>query len=218
MRINPLVEQISRLAINQYLILDPDHLTLVDTGLSGNGKNLLRHMRQLGYAPGDLKTILITHADPDHTGAVAELVSATGARVLASAIEADAMRAGGMSRPLTPRNGLQQMAFAISGAIMRTDPLICAIQPIEPGDVLPIWGGLHVLDSRGHTPGHLSFYHQPTGTLFCGDSIWKKSGSPAPSSGVNCWNESLARAAFDRQMALDLRHICAGHRIIDLAK
>ncbi len=217
MRIHPMVERISRLAINQYLILDPDHLTLVDTGLPGNGKAILLSMRRLGYAPGDLKTILITHADPDHTGAVAELVSATGARVLAHEIEANAMRTGGMSRPLTPRNGFQQVAFAISSAIMRTDPLTCEIQTIQPGDELPVWGGLRVLDSRGHTPGHLSFYHQASGTLFCGDSIWKKSGSPAPSSGANCWDESLAREAFDRQMALELRTLCAGHRAFDLA-
>lgn len=217
MRLIPMVDRISRLAINQYLILDPEHLTLVDTGLPGNATNVLLRLRQLGYTPGDLKTILITHADPDHSGAVAGLVRATGARVLAHSLEARAMRSGKMSRPLKPRNWLQRMAFAFSGTIMRTHPLTCEIQPIMPGDILPIWGGLQVLDSRGHTPGHLSFYHEPSGTLFCGDSIWKKSGSPAPSSGVNCWDEDLARESFNRQMALPLHCICAGHRTLEPA-
>lgn len=210
MRIHPEVERLRDLASNQYLILDAGNLTLIDTGLAGNARSILRTLGSLGFAPTALKTILITHADGDHYGALRELVKLTRAQVFAGQIEAEAMRIGGSSRPLQPRGQLQRLLLRATGRLFRAG----AVEPItviRSGTELPIWGGLQVLDTRGHTPGHLSFFHAPSRTLFCGDSIWISAGNLCPSRGINCWDETLALQAFESQMGLKPARICGGH-------
>ncbi|WP_111895323.1 MBL fold metallo-hydrolase [Acinetobacter sp. MB5] len=57
--------------INCYLIQGKGHTILVDSGTGGlnnAGGLLLKNLGQLGVAPSDIDTILITHAHPDHIG------------------------------------------------------------------------------------------------------------------------------------------------------
>ena len=94
MEILPNVHLIPNIVANPYLLVDPDGLTLIDAGLPGSHRKILRYMASLGYAPADLKRILITHADFDHVGGLAALKAASGARVFASLVEAQAMAEG----------------------------------------------------------------------------------------------------------------------------
>ena len=43
---------------------------------------------------------------------------------------------------------------------------------LRDGDVLHTGGGLRILHTPGHTPGHISLLHEPTGVLITGDAIW----------------------------------------------
>jgi glyoxylase-like metal-dependent hydrolase (beta-lactamase superfamily II) len=40
------------------------------------------------------------------------------------------------------------------------------------GEVLPVGGGLRVVHTPGHSPGHVSLLHEPSGVLITGDAIW----------------------------------------------
>jgi glyoxylase-like metal-dependent hydrolase (beta-lactamase superfamily II) len=54
--------------------------------------------------------------------------------------------------------------------------------PLTDGDLLDIAGGLRVLHTPGHSPGHVSLLHEPTGVLITGDAIFNVLGlrrSPA---------------------------------------
>src|SRR3546814_9936110 len=52
-------------------------------------------MAALGFALGDVKLILNSHAHIDHAGGIAELARESGARVVMSPWSADALRNGG---------------------------------------------------------------------------------------------------------------------------
>ena len=69
------------------MIEDADGLTIIDTSLAFAPKRILKQLAGLGYAPVDVKRILITHAHPDHVGGLNELQKATGAEVYASSLE-----------------------------------------------------------------------------------------------------------------------------------
>ncbi|MGA8046579.1 MAG: MBL fold metallo-hydrolase [Dermatophilaceae bacterium] len=84
--------------VNCYLIVEPDGVTLIDAGISE--RSVLKYLEGLGRPLTDLKRIIITHADPDHVGALADLAAASGAQIYASPIEAQAIAAGRASRPL----------------------------------------------------------------------------------------------------------------------
>lgn len=91
MQIEPYLRQIENTFVNLWLIVEPDGLTLIDTGLARSGpRKVLAEIAATGRQPADLKRILITHTDPDHTGGAAELKRLTGARVYARSLIAHA--------------------------------------------------------------------------------------------------------------------------------
>ena len=209
MQIVPGVHLIPGNVVNQYLIVDDDGLTLVDTGLAGNDKKILRYMAELGHAPSALRRIAITHADGDHVGALAALVKATGARVYASAVEAEAIAAGRMSRPLKV-SGLIGLLMRITSPFFRAAP--ATVDEIaSDGQVLPALGGLRVVETFGHTPGHLSYFSPSAGILFVGDSLVSSGGTLRASRGMNTWDEALALESVRLQAALGARIVCPAH-------
>lgn len=195
---------------NVYVLVDDDGLTLIDTGLPYSQRRILRYLEQLGYAPEQVRRILVTHADRDHVGSLAALQVCTGARVLAGRLEGEALAAGRETRRLrlTP---WQQRVFRLMRPLFATLHPGRADEVIEDGQLLPILGGLRVLATPGHTPGHLSFFAEQYGVLFAGDSLRVVGGRLRRSHGPNTHDESLARESARRQLALNPRVICAGH-------
>ena len=56
---------------------------------------------------------------------------------------------------------------------------------VSDGDILPFFGGVQVIFTPGHTPGHISLYHQSTKTLIAGDATVSLNGEllgPKPSA------------------------------------
>ena len=106
--------------------------------------------------------------------------------------------------------GLARIAFALAGLLIRSEPA-SVDEALLPGARLPLLDGLDVLDTSGHTPGHLSFYSASTGVLFAGDSIVIHGQALGPSVGANTWDVERARRALDMQEALRPSFICAGH-------
>jgi glyoxylase-like metal-dependent hydrolase (beta-lactamase superfamily II) len=138
MGIIPNLHVIPSTIVNVYLIIDPDGLTLIDTGLPGHAKKVLKYIAELGRKPTDLKRIIITHADGDHVGALAELKAATGATVYASPIEAQAITEGRSSRPLKPA-GIQKVFMSLLSPWFRAKPATVN-KTINDGNGLPVLG------------------------------------------------------------------------------
>jgi len=213
MEIAPHVHHIPGTIANLYLLVEPAGVTLIDAGLAGSEKKIFAYLAKLGRAPRDLKRILITHADGDHVGALSALQRATGARVYASAIEARAIRAGHMSRELTP-TGWQKIALTIGSPLIKKmfAARPASVDEIVNGDqILPMGGGMRVLDTRGHTPGHLSYFAPAVGVLFVGDSLVSEGTRLRGSRGMNNWDQPLADQAVRTQAMLAPKIVCAGH-------
>jgi glyoxylase-like metal-dependent hydrolase (beta-lactamase superfamily II) len=170
MRIHPQVEMISGLVGNQYLLINEKELALIDTGLKGNDKKILRAIESIRYKPKQLSQIYITHADADHYSAAAALKSACGSRLYATQVEAEAIRKGKSSRSLHSRSLSLKVLLALLGVFFRAVPAEIDLL-ISSDDTLPWLGGLQALSTPGHTPGHVSFFSPQTGILFAGDSI-----------------------------------------------
>ena len=92
---------------NVYLVVTQDGLLLVDTGMPGNARRILRFIEGLGRQPRDLRDIVLTHCDIDHVGNVAELKRRTGARV--AILELDVAVLSGEQRP--QKGGLAMVAL-----------------------------------------------------------------------------------------------------------
>ncbi len=209
MEIVPGLYRIADFLSTSYLIVTQEGLALIDAGIAGGHKRILRAIARLGYEPTPLRHILITHADGDHVGGLVPLVAASGAQVYASALEAQALACGQFSRPLR-LHGLPRFLFWLARPLYRVTPFD-ATEVVKEGDILPGLGGLHVVETPGHTPGHLSFFAPASGILFAGDSIAYHNGKLRRPFALVTWDEQLALASLRKQAALQPQIVCLGH-------
>lgn len=204
-QIIPNVYYLPLLMANLFLVVEDDGLTLIDAGVRSSLRKILRAIAAIGEDPARLSRILLTHADLDHVGSAAPLKAQTGARVYASQVAADALAEGRSSRPL-------QLGL-LSGAFARSKSMQVAIDEIlTPGQVLPILGGLGVVDSPGHTPGHLSFFARKHALLFAGDALRSRPDSLRYNLAPPItWDAAAVVASTQRLEALNPEIVCTGH-------
>ncbi len=210
MEILPNVHHIPDIIANPYLIVEPDGLTLIDTGIPGSAKKILNYMDDLGHSPHELKRIIITHSDMDHVGSLYALRQASGARTYASDVEARAIALGKASRPIKPVNSLRRFLFAFIRLWFKAPP-VQIDELVSDGQVLPVLGGLRVVGTAGHTPGHISLYAPKLKLLFPGDSMVSDEKGLYGSRPANTWDEASAAESVRKQAALGASIVCPGH-------
>lgn len=196
---------------NPYLIVDADGLTVIDRGLPRSDKKILAYVASLGKRAQDVKRIIITHADLDHFGGLAALRAATGARAYASRVEAAAIALGKSSREISPSGfSLRGVLFTLMRPFMKATP-VQVDEILAEGDTLPVLGGLRVVETPGHTPGHISLFAPSVKVLFCGDSmVSAQNGLQGSRPGIT-WDEIKARESERKQAALGANVVCSGH-------
>jgi len=157
--------------INAFVLVDDDgQATVVDGGLPGRWKVVANALGYLGVGPDDVTRIVSTHAHSDHAGGIAQLRSLTDASVAAHADEAPYLRSG-QAPPIDPR-----IPFGRYLQRWVSFPAVAVTDELHDGDALPVAGGLRVVHTPGHTPGHISLLHEPTGVLITGDAIYNWRG------------------------------------------
>ena len=210
MEITPNVHHIPLNDANVYLIVAEEDLTLIDAAFSFTAKKIVGYIQSIGKDPANLKRILITHTDFDHVSGVKALKKLTGAKVHASQAAAEAMAEGISSRTInlgklfTPVVAFLEKIFHLPKT--RVDEIL------SPGQVLPILGGLDVIDTSGHTPCHLSFFAKEAEILFAGDSLHARTGNIQYNLYESItWDREKAIAATSLQAELKPKIVCAGH-------
>jgi hydroxyacylglutathione hydrolase len=132
-----------------YLIESSSGLILVDAGLPGEEKRILRAIRSLRSESLDL--IFITHAHVDHYGSAAALREITGAPIAIHKMDGESMSIG--DTRLGTAKGRGRLVKRLLPAIQRIWPT-----PPTPADIFFEDGDdfSHLgLDARAlHTPGH----------------------------------------------------------------
>ena len=78
-----------------FLITTPQGHILLDGGFVETAPQIERNLSQLGFKLADVKILLNSHAHFDHAGGLAELKRESGAKLVASARDAELLRNGG---------------------------------------------------------------------------------------------------------------------------
>jgi glyoxylase-like metal-dependent hydrolase (beta-lactamase superfamily II) len=148
--------------VHAHLIAVDDGLVLVDTGIAGRVERLLAAVTATGHRVEDLRTVLLTHRHPDHTGTLAELRRRTGARVVAHAADVPVIQ-GEQPQPV---HGL---LMRLTAPFMKAEP--APVDVVLHGDGPSGVPGITAVHTPGHTPGHLSYLlERDGGVLFAGDA------------------------------------------------
>ena len=185
--------------LNSYAFTEADgSVTLVDAGLSFRlaHRKLLLGIAVIGAEPRDVRRLVVTHAHPDHAGGVARLVRDTGAAVLSHEREAVYLRDGRAPRFGSGRRG--------------SFPKVTVGEEFVDDTVLPVAGGLRVVHTPGHSPGHVSLLHEPTGVLVTGDALFNVRGVRY-SPGWLCTDPGLNRKSADVLGDLDFEIAAFSH-------
>ena len=153
-----------------YLIYG-ETVTLIDTGIAGSDSFLYQAIETCGRTPEDIKTIILTHAHPDHMGAAQAIQSQTGCRVMVHANERAVVEGtcGSLDHPVSP--GLEHL---ISGPA-RVD------RQLHDNDIIALDDHVRVqvLHTPGHSPGSVSLLLSSEDALFTGDAFAFAWGVPA---------------------------------------
>jgi glyoxylase-like metal-dependent hydrolase (beta-lactamase superfamily II) len=186
---------------NSFAFVDDDgQVTLVDAGMSFAPPRIVAGLAAFGKHPKDVTRIVLTHAHADHAGGAARVADETGAPVAVHADDAAYARQGKI--PPTDLATTTGRLLARFGA-KRFTPFEVA-RELKDGDELDVAGGLRVVHTPGHTPGHVSLLHPASGVLVTGDCIMNVLGvrwSPRPL----CTNPRLNQATADRLADLEYR-------------
>jgi len=154
--------------INSYAFVDDEGVTLVDCGVRKAPPRIVAALAEIGQSPADVTRIILTHVHPDHAGGAAEMRRRTGAPVLAHSADRGYAEAG--RPPASDPSRLSGRIFRRLSRNARFEPVEVAT-PLADGDLLDVGGGLRVLHTPGHSPGHVSLLHEPTRVLITGDAI-----------------------------------------------
>src|SRR2546428_6653413 len=164
-QILPGVYQVGMLYVNAFLVTD-DEVTLIDSGLPKRAETLLKALSAAGKKPEELKHIAITHHHVDHTGSLAALIAATGAKAYIHPLDALIVR--GEKPAPKPRTTLGRIIDRV--AHPKLEPVRSPVE-VNDGDELALAGGMKAIHTPGHTAGHLSTLGpQPRGALVAGDA------------------------------------------------
>jgi glyoxylase-like metal-dependent hydrolase (beta-lactamase superfamily II) len=172
-------------AVNVYAVIDGDGVVLIDGGWAlAEGRRLLdAALGSLGLGLGDVREFLVTHVHADHYTQAVALRRELGIPV----------SLGRGERPTLENlaRGAERDEFGPLTLLKRYGcrPLYDQLRPLitAQGDAMTLWdapdrwlGGidlplsertLRVIETPGHTQGHVVFHDREAGLLFAGDHV-----------------------------------------------
>ena len=167
-QIAPRVHQINLGFVNAYAIeTGESDWVLVDSGLKINLAALQRLETHFGKPP---IAILLTHGHVDHAGTAGELATHWSLKIYASKLEKPFLTGKSIYPPYDPTVGgaLAQMSRVLPNVMFN---LTGQLEHYPESGILPFLHGWQVLETPGHTPGHVSLWHEDDRILIAGDAL-----------------------------------------------
>ncbi len=161
--------------IHPTIIWNNNSALLIDAGISSSMPDIQREMERLGVPFESIETIIITHQDIDHFSGVAEIVNKLG-DVKVCAHKEDVPYIQGEKRIVRLNSGFMERISSLSEKeqekVLDIFENSSAKVDIKLSDEELEWfGGIKVIHTPGHTPGHICLYHENSKTLIAGDAM-----------------------------------------------
>ncbi len=165
--------------IHPVVMWDDDGATLVDTGMVGQYEDLKKALNKAGVKPESIKQIIITHQDIDHIGNLPKFLNEfPQTQVWAHAEDAPYIE-GNKEMIKMSSSRLEQMPEEMQTqlkAFMDSLINVKVTKTLEDGEQLDLHGGVEVIFTPGHTPGHISLFVKNEQLLIVGDAMVAEDG------------------------------------------
>lgn len=205
------------------LLLDEDGAILVDTGYPGLLPLFEKAFGQHNIPLQQLKTIIITHQDIDHIGSLPNFISETPHKleVLASEMEKPYIEGEKMLIKVTPETiekAVASLPTDVSPEWRKAFRITLENPPkgpvsgiLEDQQELRDCGGIIVISTSGHTPGHISLYHKESKTLIAADALVVSDGQLLGPVPAYCVDYDLAMQSLQKFTAFDIEAVICYH-------
>lgn len=164
--------------VNAYLADDGREVVVVDTGRPGSAPKLEAALGEIGRKASDVRSIVLTHAHPDHAGSAAALRRLTGAAIYMHEEDAVLLRRGVGLRPMTPSPGMPGIMWRLfirrQAETARVEAAEVEALLVDGGDAP---GGFRVVHVPGHCAGQVALYWpRLDGVLIAADTAANQMG------------------------------------------
>ena len=194
-------------SVNCYLIRTDAHFILIDTGCSNKRKDLEKELESMGCKPGNLKLIILTHGDFDHTGNAAYLRKKFDTKIAMHNDDTGMVERGDMFWNRNKGNFLiRKMApilFRFGKSARFTPDLY-----MEDGYNFSEYGfDARAVNIPGHSKGSIGIL-TTDGDLFCGDLL-ENTDKPGLYSIMD--DITAANASVEKLKSLKINTVYPGH-------
>lgn len=214
--------------VNSYVLRGDDGVTILDPGprTDSSEQEWQAALELLDIGISDIVSVVLTHHHPDHYGLAGWFQERTGAKVwMSERAHREAMLMWGPDSTMDsalpsffglhgmPESWLDQLPEHLNSFFPQVTP---QPQVSYIGEDLPFRMGNRIwipVQTAGHAPGHLSFFHADTGVLLCGDAVLPQiSPNVSLLPGSDAGPLALFLAGLRRLRELHVRTAYPGHR------
>ncbi len=184
--------------IHPTLLWDQDMAVLIDAGFPGQMEELQEAMAQVGVSLDQLRAVILTHQDVDHIGCLPDLIDtcAQEIRIYAHALE----------QPY-----IQGELPLLKDAHLENPPKGRVDKTLSDGEELPFCGGIQIIHTPGHTPGHISLYLTQSKTLIAGDSLYSVEGNIVGIHEPSVLDLAKAQESLKKYLDLEIETVVCYH-------
>ena len=194
-------------SVNCYLLQGDSGYLLIDCGASQGRKLLLQELERFGCQPGELKLVVLTHGDFDHSGNAAYLRQAYGAKLAMHRDDAGMGKQGDMFVNRKQPNVLIRNLIPFFTGFGKAERFAPDILLEDGDDLSPYWFDARILSIPGHSKGSLGIL-TATGDLFCGDLL---TNTDKPSLNSLIDDPVAAQASLHRLRSMGVKTVYPGH-------
>lgn len=201
------------------LLWDQERVILVDAGFPGQYPQIREAIARTEAAPEKLDTVIITHQDIDHIGSLGAIQKETAqqVRLLAHVLEKPYIQGDACPVKLakleaqrdTLTEAMQNIYEKLKAGFASSRVPID--RTLRDGEELAWCGGIKVIHTPGHTPGHICLYHQASQTLIAGDALQVENGKLIHPPEFAMDDPVLSRKSLTKLLAYPIEAVICYH-------
>lgn len=207
--------------IHPTLIWDDETVILVDAGIPSQLPEIQKVMEQVGVPFSKLNKVILTHQDLDHISGLPEILRLSDHKVEVLAHEEETPYIHG-DKPLIkfnpeliakrletlPEEQRKQMEKVFQASLKVKANVDTTI---ADGQVLPYCGGITVIHTPGHTPGHICLYLNQSKTLIAGDALNVINGELVGPKPEHASDVTTAKKSLKKLIPYDIETVICYH-------
>jgi glyoxylase-like metal-dependent hydrolase (beta-lactamase superfamily II) len=198
------------------LAWDDQNTVLFDTGLPGQLELIRAAVEKAGISLENITEIILTHHDMDHVGCAKQLKE-SGPKIMAHEEETPYIQGDAPSpKLLRMEEHLNEMSEEEKTFFFRMKKgaanfYVPVDKRLKDNEIIPYCGGIKVLYTPGHTPGHISLMLMGSNVLITGDAANASEGKMTGPNPEHTLDMPKATESFEKLMRLNPDFVISYH-------